>query len=217
MNDEQRDQLVKRLSTTLSPTEVGRLKVAYVKLENQLNAFIRSRRLDPLSLPNYKTQRVFADDTSLTIVTDTGHFVRTASERDYDDSVEFSTVECPAIEDAYNMGILSEEQYTSYVKAQQSYFGQRDAESLKARINELVREAGADTIKGYLDELNPRGDKMTARELLKIVDFLKHQCSEDDMASVRINSDGNIYFAVGLQDFECYTIPDFIALTKERR
>ena len=58
---------------------------------------------------------------------------------------------------------------------------------------------------------------MTARELLKIVDFLKSQCSGDDMASVRINSDGNIYFAVGLQDFKSYTIPDFIALTKERR
>lgn len=58
---------------------------------------------------------------------------------------------------------------------------------------------------------------MTARELLKIVDFLKSQCSEDDMASVRINSGGNINFAVGLQDFKSYTIPDFITLTKERQ
>jgi hypothetical protein len=58
---------------------------------------------------------------------------------------------------------------------------------------------------------------MTAREILKIVDFLKSQCSEDDMASVRINNDGVVYFAVGVHDFEAYSIPDFIALTKERR
>lgn len=58
---------------------------------------------------------------------------------------------------------------------------------------------------------------MTPREILKIVDFLKSQCSGDDGASVRINSDGNIYYAVGCHDHECYTVGEFIALTKERR
>jgi hypothetical protein len=155
MNDEQQAQLVKKLSPAISPSEVGRLKTVYVQLKNLLNAFIRGRRIDPKSLPSYKVRRVFVDDTSLTIVTDDRHFVSVSCERDYyDDSVDFSTVVCPDIEDAYAMDILSEEQYINYKEAEWQYAGQCDAESLKDRITDLVAEAGADTIKEYLNELD---------------------------------------------------------------
>ena len=151
MNDEQRAQLAKRISPAVSPIVVARLKTVFMKLENQLNAFIRSRRLDPLNLPNYKVQQVFVEDNCVTIITDTLHFV-CVSDRDYDGGV--STVSCPDIEDAFIMDILSEEQYLDYKEAQRSYIGQRDAESLKARINDLVCQAGPDIIRGYLNELN---------------------------------------------------------------
>jgi hypothetical protein len=159
MNDEQRKHLVRQLGSKPLPVNVGRLKTVYVKLENQLNAFIRLRRIDPENLPNYKVQKVFVEANCVTIITDTDHFVSVSSERDQDESVQFSTVECPNIDSAYAMGILSEEQHSSYMEAELSYVRCRDTDLLKARIKELVCVVGDEAMQAYLDELKQQEEQ----------------------------------------------------------
>lgn len=53
-------------------------------------------------------------------------------------------------------------------------------------------------------------------DLQKIVDFLQKECSGDDMASVKINNEGNVYLGVGIHDKNHMTIAQFATLMEEK-
>jgi hypothetical protein len=49
--------------------------------------------------------------------------------------------------------------------------------------------------------------------LQEIVDFLQRECGEDDMASVKINSSGDVYLSVGVcRDDPRRSLDEFAAL-----
>lgn len=57
---------------------------------------------------------------------------------------------------------------------------------------------------------------MTECDLQKIVDFLQKECSGDDMASVKINNEGNVYLGVGIHDKNHMTIAQFAAYMEKK-
>lgn len=153
MNDAQRNEWAPLCNGINKQVAKNKLETAFEAVKAHLLAFIGLRRIEPQNLPNYKVQEVFVDYNCMTIVTDTGHFVHVSAEPGYHDSVDFSTGECPDIEDSHDMGILSQEQYDKYEKAQQDYLGQRRELRARHQMESLVREAGAASVQEYLDEL----------------------------------------------------------------
>ena len=154
MTDEQRDQTAKMCDSINREVDKNKLEAAFEAVKRQLNAFIELRSIDPKNLPACQVRKVEMDCDCMTIITDTGHYVHVSAESGYEGAVDFGTG-YPDIEDAYNMGILSQEQYDKYKKAQQDCLERRRKIDAKALIARLVREAGATAVQGYLDKLNP--------------------------------------------------------------
>jgi lysyl-tRNA synthetase class I len=77
-----------------------------------------------------------------------------SAEPGYGGSVDFCTHDHPDIEDSFQMGILSQEQYDEYTKARQVYNGQRKEIDARTRLTNFVREVGREVIQEHLDELD---------------------------------------------------------------
>ena len=154
MTDEQQAQVVKMCDTINRDVDKNKMETDFEAMERQLNAFIELRRINPEDLPQYKVQKVVKDYAGMTIVTDTFHYVQVSAEPGHSGSVDFCTSGNPDIEDAHDMGILSQEQYDEYKKAQQAYCGQCREINVRNRLKDLVHAAGAGTIQEYLNELN---------------------------------------------------------------
>ena len=153
MSDEQRKQLVKMCDSVNIPVDKNKLEADFDAVGRQLRAFIKLRSIHPENLPQYKVQKVWMDSDCMTIVTDTCHYVRVSAEPGYGGCVDFGASDCLDIEDAHNMGIVAQWQYDEYKTAQQAYLERRRKTDARSRLMRLVREAGADTVKRYLDEL----------------------------------------------------------------
>lgn len=154
MNDAQRDQLAQMLGPINDQAAKNKLETDYENVSHQLHAFIKQQRINPEDLPNYKVQKVVSVDDCMTIITTTGQFVHVSVDTlDYGDTAYLSTGGHPDIEDAHDLGILSQEQYDGYKKAQQAYLEQRRKTGTRDRLERLVRDVGADNVQEYLDEL----------------------------------------------------------------
>jgi hypothetical protein len=132
----------------------NKVETDHEKAIAHLHAFIKQQRVDPEELSDHTIQKVSRDFESMTILTESGHYLHVSAERGYGDSIDFSVTGHPDIEDAYQMGILSQEQYDVYKDAQQTYLGQRRTIDARTRLTNFVRELGADTVQAHLDELN---------------------------------------------------------------
>ena len=155
MTDEQRDQLAQMLGPINRDVDKNKVEADFEAATKQLQNFIEQRRIAPEDLPHYKVQKVVVNGDCMTIVTDTIHYVHVLTESSgYGDSAYLSTSDHPNIEDARNLGILSQEQYDEYKKAQQAYLGQCREINVRNRLKDLVHAAGAATVQEYLDELN---------------------------------------------------------------
>ena len=131
----------------------NKLETDYEKATTHLHAFIKLRSIDPENLPQYKVQKVVMDYNCMTIITDTCHYVHVSAEPGYHDSVDFGVGQ-PDIEDAHDMGILSQEQYDEYKKAQQAYLKQQRGVGTRNRVKRLILDVGASNVQQYLDALN---------------------------------------------------------------
>ena len=155
MNDVERKQIARMLGPINAQAAKNKLETTHETVSRQLRAFIEQQRIDPKDLPYYKIQKVATDCDCMTIITTSGHYVHVSVDaQDYGDTVYFSACGHPDIEDAHDMGILSQEQYDEYKKAQQAYLGQRREMDARNRIKRLVLDVGANNVQGYLDKLN---------------------------------------------------------------
>ena len=154
MNDEQRKQLVKMCDSINRDVDKNKLETRFDAVGRQLQEFIKLRSIHPENLPQYKVQKVVMDYNCMTIITDDRHYVHVSADPGYEGCVDFGASDCLDIEDAHNMGILSQEQYDEYKKAQQAHLGQRRKINARTRLTQFVREVGADTVQEHLNELN---------------------------------------------------------------
>ena len=154
MTDEQRDQVARMCDPINRDVDENKLETDFEVVSHQLNGYIRLRRIEPENLPQYKVQKVVMDYNCMTIITDTGHYVHVSAEPGYHNSIDFSATGLLDIEDAHNLGILSQEQYDEYKKARQAYLEQRRKIEARTRLTNFVCEAGAANVQEYLDELN---------------------------------------------------------------
>jgi len=161
MNDAQRNHLVQMLGPINEQIAKNKLEANYEKARQQLHAFIKQQRLNPGDLPSYKIQKVVVGLDCVTLITPSGRYFHVSAEPGlFAGRVDVSVSRQPDIEDAYAMGILSQEQYDEYEKTQQAYLGQRRTISARAQMVRLVREAGAANVQGYLDELKQQEGKV---------------------------------------------------------
>jgi hypothetical protein len=153
MNDAQTDHLIQMLGPINDQAAKNKLETDFEAASRQLQAFIEQQRIKPEDIPGRKIRMVLTGYNCMTLVTYGGHYVHVSASPGYGDSVDFCTTDCPDIEDAHNMGILSQEQYDEYKKAQQDYLGQRRKIDARNRIKRLVLDVGANNVQGYLDKL----------------------------------------------------------------
>lgn len=152
MTDKQR-QLVQMLGPINDQAAKNKLEMDFEAPHHQLQVFIKKLRINPEDLPDYKIQKVVTDCDCMTIVTDGGQYVHVSAAPGFGNTVDFITSGYPDIEDAHDLGILSQEQYDEYKKAQQVYFERRRKIGTRDRLERLVRDVGADNVQEYLDEL----------------------------------------------------------------
>ena len=153
MTDKQRNHLVQMLGPINAQAAKNKLEADFEAAKKHLHAFIKLRSIAPEDLPDHKLRKVVEDYNCMTIITDTGHYVHVSAEPGYHDTVDFGTG-YPDIEGAHNMGILSQEQYDEYKKAQQAYLERHRKIDARNRLTNFVREVGAANVQGYLDEIS---------------------------------------------------------------
>jgi hypothetical protein len=154
MTDEQRANLVKMLGGINRDVDKNKAEAEYEEAEHRLHKFIGQQRIKPEDLPNHKVVKVVTGYDCMTIIADDGRYLHVTAEPGYEGCVDFDPYDELDIEDARDMGILSQEQYDEYQEAFQAHLDYRENARTKGRMETLVREIGAEAVQEYLNELS---------------------------------------------------------------
>lgn len=151
----------------------NKLETSYEEVKQRLDTFIRQQHIDSKDLPSHKLRKVVMGYNCMTLITDSGRYVHMSAEPGHGDTVIFSTDDYPDIEDAHNLGILSQEQYDEHKAAQQAWLGQRRKIDARSRIKRLILDVGANNVQEYLDVLSKHTIKADRLKPQWIADRLK--------------------------------------------